>query len=221
MEFNASKPPCRFKDLFRVKDMKLAQKEDPMLEILVRCVEGDTVEFVHLPPYEKATVKAKKYSLNVDGILVYEKSRIVVHSTLRKDVVNYFHRLAMSGHQGTDRTYRVMSERFYWIRMREDIRAICVSCEECQRVKISSNSKVGKLEIFGLPTKPFQKIGVDFMGPLEATSRGYKYILTTSCLFSGFQVAEPLENVSTSSIVSTLDALKNKFRIGGLNFYRI
>lgn len=43
-------------------------------------------------------------------------------------------------------------------------------------------------------------IGVDLFGPLPETPRGYKYVVTATCLFSKWVEAEPVADKSSQSI---------------------
>lgn len=80
------------------------------------------------------------------------------------------------GHLGTKKTTSKVVERFKWPNMHLDITNWVKSCAICSRRK-------GPLGVRGLqvphevPETPFEKIGIDFIGPLPRTERGNAHIL--------------------------------------------
>lgn len=50
--------------------------------------------------------------------------------------------------------------------------------------------------------EPWDLIGVDLFGPVPETPRGYKYVLTATCLFSKWVEAEPIPDKSSDSVFS-------------------
>ena len=51
---------------------------------------------------------------------------------------------------------------------------------------------------------PFEKISWDIMGPLPATSRGYKYILVITDMFSKWVEAFPLRVTDSETLAKVL-----------------
>ena len=60
--------------------------------------------------------------------------------------------------------------------MGKDVREFCRTCESCQRAKGSTQKPAGKLHHLLIPTKPWESIGMDFVGPFPE-SKGYNYLL--------------------------------------------
>lgn len=89
-------------------------------------------------------------------------------------LLDMMHSHPTSGHLGTDATFQRLKDKYYWPQMYYDIKAYITTCDNCQR--------------FGRPTRteplhpipvgqPFERIGIDFVGPLPRTARGNKYIV--------------------------------------------
>ena len=52
----------------------------------------------------------------------------------------------------------------------------CSSCALCQTTKDSMQKPAGLLHSLPIPDRPWQSVGLDFMGPLPK-SKGYDYLL--------------------------------------------
>ena len=60
--------------------------------------------------------------------------------------------------------------------MGADIELFCSSCSLCQTTKDSTQKPAGLLHSLPIPDRPWQLVGLDFMGPLPK-SKGYDYLL--------------------------------------------
>ena len=60
--------------------------------------------------------------------------------------------------------------------MATDIEAFCKSCGKCQTNKTDTLKPQGFLHSLPIPDKPWQSVGMDFMGPLPQ-SLGNDYLL--------------------------------------------
>lgn len=91
----------------------------------------------------------------------------------RLDTVNKLH--CGYGHLGVDGTHNLMKHRAWWPGMLADIRKWVSSCDICQK---NRNDKVSHEELHPLPPcAPFKRWALDFVGRLEVTEKGNKWIL--------------------------------------------
>ena len=60
--------------------------------------------------------------------------------------------------------------------MATNIEAFCKSCRKCQTNKTDMQKPQGLLHSLPIPDKPWQSVGMDFMGPLPQ-SLGNDYLL--------------------------------------------
>ena len=65
---------------------------------------------------------------------------------------------------------------YWWPQMATDIEAFCRSCGKCQTNKTNTLKPEGFLHSLPIPDKPWQSVGMDFMGPLPQ-SLGNDYLL--------------------------------------------
>ena len=122
--------------------------------------------------------------------------RPVVPDSFRKDV---FHKLHSLSYPGIKSTVRLISQRFVWPNMKQDIRAWVRGCTVCQANKIHRHN-FNEFKPYALPTAHFQKINMDVVRPLPP-SNGYKYLLTAIDRFTRFLTAVPMRDCTAQFVV--------------------
>ena len=60
--------------------------------------------------------------------------------------------------------------------MAQDIETFCMSCGTCTASKDTNSKPRGLLHILPIPDRPWQSIGMDFLGPL-LKSNNFDYLL--------------------------------------------
>ena len=80
------------------------------------------------------------------------------------------------GHQGFNRTYQKIADKYYWQSLREDCMKFVSSCDSCQRSKASTQRGNGLLTALPIPNNRFETIGIDFAVMPMSTS-GFDAIL--------------------------------------------
>ena len=82
--------------------------------------------------------------------------------------------------------------------MFEDIRTYVQSCEECQRRgKPTRTEPLHPIKV----GQPFDRIGMDIVGPLPTTERGNKYIVVATDYLTKWPEARALTNAKAASVV--------------------
>jgi hypothetical protein len=84
------------------------------------------------------------------------------------------------GHFSNQRTAEYLWRWYWWPQLLWDVRHFCKICELCQRSKGSTKKPTGKLHPLPIPTKPWDSIGMDFVGPFPE-SKGYNYLWVILC----------------------------------------
>ncbi|GFT07078.1 transposon Ty3-I Gag-Pol polyprotein [Trichonephila clavipes] len=92
----------------------------------------------------------------------------------------------------------MVSERYVWTSMRQDVALWARTCLQCQRAKVSrhTRSEIGKFEI---PSSRFKHVHIDFVGPLPP-SEGFRYCLTCVDQFSKWPEAFPMVEISAEAV---------------------
>ena len=94
----------------------------------------------------------------------------------------------------------------------EDIKKITSACQTCAEIKPNFNKFKGTLIH---ATHPFQRLNVDFKGPLPSSSEN-KYLLTIVDEYSRFPFAYPCPNMNSSTVIKSFSHL---FSIFGMHSY--
>ena len=89
-------------------------------------------------------------------------------------IINHAHQTI--GHYGQWKTSNYIQRSYWWPQMATDIEAFCRSCGKCQTNKTDMLKPQGFLHSLPIPDKPWQSVGMDFMGPLPQ-SLGNDYLL--------------------------------------------
>ena len=69
-------------------------------------------------------------------------------------------------HLGTTKTLTYLRDHVWWKDMVEDVRKYCESCQTCKRSKPPNQKPYGLLNPLSIPSKPWESIGIDFVGPM-------------------------------------------------------
>jgi hypothetical protein len=106
-----------------------------------------------------------------------EQQRIVIPKVLREGITEFHHDDPASSHLGFAKTFMRIYSRFYWPAMRRYIAHYVRSCVLCQSRKSPSRKAVGPLQPIQPPQRPFENVGIDFLGPLPESENGNRHIL--------------------------------------------
>ena len=93
---------------------------------------------------------------------------------LIETIINHAHQTI--GHYGQWKTSNNIQQSYWWPQMATDIEAFFRSCGKCQTNKTDTLKPPGFLHSLPIPDKPWQSVGMDFMGPLPR-SLGNDYLL--------------------------------------------
>ena len=84
------------------------------------------------------------------------------------------------GHFGDQCTCEYVRRWYWWPTIVRDTRTFCQSCKKCQRAKTSNQKPVGKLHPLPIPARPWDSIGMDFIGPFPEVN-GMNYLWVVIC----------------------------------------
>ena len=85
-------------------------------------------------------------------------------------------KMPQAGHPGVDRTFRRISEQFYWKDMRRDVKKYVEACLECQTTKYSTQKPARLLQPLPIPSQVWEDVSMDFVTSLPQ-SRGFTTIM--------------------------------------------
>src|SRR6202789_2442989 len=118
------------------------------------------------------------------------------------------------GHYGDQRTTEYLRRWYWWPRIGRDVSEFCRTCESCQRAKGSMKKPTGKLHTLPIPTKPWDSVGMDFIGPFPE-SKGYNYLWVIICRMTSMMHLIPVHTRMKASELSWI-YLREIVRLHGL-----
>lgn len=105
------------------------------------------------------------------------------------------------GHYGDQRTCEYTRRWYWWPNMTKDAREFCRTCEQCQRAKGSNKKPSGKLHTLPVPIKPWDSIGMDFIGPFPEV-KGLNYLWVVICRMTSMVHMIPVNTKMTATELS-------------------
>jgi hypothetical protein len=108
--------------------------------------------------------------------------RICIPSDLQAMIVEAAH--VTGGHMAAQKTLVRVNRTCYFPGMKRIVAEFVLRCRPCQAKSNKANpQQMGTLASVQAGF-PFQRISIDFVGPLAASSKGNKYILTVKACFT-------------------------------------
>ena len=136
-----------------------------------------------------------------------ETINIVIPSSLLHKAINAVHYNIHCDHVHTLFKFRF---RYFHPFENKYVKDFVSKCHVCKLVK-GRLPKPIKLKQAPLPSRPFEIVSMDFVGPLITTDEGNKYILSIIDLFSRFCILEALPTKNSEDVIRTLRRVFNTF----------
>lgn len=125
----------------------------------------------------------------------------------REEIKNIFrenHESPLAGHAGFLRTYRRIKENYKWPNMKSDIKNLIKHCQSCQTNKHDNKTVRAPMEITTTSERPFQRLAIDVVGPLDLTENGNRFIITMQDDLTKYSYAIPVPNHEAKTIANEL-----------------
>ena len=210
------------------KDIRDAQKSCPAVgEYLAACERQRTNEWCDNEA--KTLWQARdRLMISPDGILRYRNYKgrstdhnplgkncqllVVLPQSLRRRLLKLVHDSPLGGHMGRDRTWDRIRTMVWWPGIQSDVAKYVAGCDLCQRVKHHRRGKapLTKTEI---PNRPFQRIQIDFVGPVQASvPEGFTYVLAMQDVLTRYvKLVATLDNSAETAVRVLIDEWITQF----------
>ncbi|KAI2645187.1 Retrovirus-related Pol polyprotein from transposon 17.6 [Labeo rohita] len=141
-----------------------------------------------------------------------EKELLVVPRNKTETVLELAHSHPMAGHLGAANTAQRIRDRFHWPGLDADVKAFCQACPTCQ---ITAPRTPPPSPLIPLPIieVPFERIGLDLVGPLPKSARGHEHILVIVDYATRYPEAVPLRKATAKAIAQELFLLASRVGI--------
>ena len=125
--------------------------------------------------------------------------RVLLPKALQTPYIASVHRSETSCHLGVDKMIAALRQRVIFAGMYEAVKTYVGSCDICLSVKHSRQQVHSPPSLYDQCSQPFERVHVDFAGPLNMTRSGNRYIAIASDACSGYIIAWPCRTLSAES----------------------
>ncbi len=197
-------------------DFPLEQSQDESLRNAfeqVRSIDGRPLQPARPPSYPYfAILKDRLYRVTQDAQSKQDTTQLLVPKSRREMLFQAAHCNPMAGHLGQATTLNRLMARFFWPGIHENVRRWCAACRECQLVNPPASPKA-PLRPLPLMQVPFERIGMDLIGPLERSARGHRFALVLVDYATRYPEAVALRNISAKSVAEALFSMISRVGI--------
>ena len=146
---------------------------------------------------------AKSHSFGLLG--EQDNWKLVVPKDCRRTLLHQYHDDPRAGHLGRYKVYWRLRERYIWPKMHIDVGRYVRSCQVCAQQKPEQRAPAGLMGNRAAPTRPWQTLSLDFVGPLPRSKRGNTSILVVSDYFSKYVLLFALRAATARSLSKLLE----------------
>ncbi|UYV76584.1 hypothetical protein LAZ67_14001277, partial [Cordylochernes scorpioides] len=129
---------------------------------------------------------------------------LVVPKKRRKEIMSEFHNHMLNGHLGVARTTYRLKNKYHWPSMLKDVSEFVKTCHLCQSRKGSNQSPSGLLQPIPPANYPFERIGIDFVGPLPSTKRRRKWIIVLTVYYTRYAETKAVSEATVKEVSTFL-----------------
>ncbi len=188
-------------------DFPLEQSRDETLKNAydrVRSIDGQLLQPDQPLSYPYfSLIKDRLYRVTQETQAKGNTTQLLVPKSRRKMLFQAAHCSPMAGHLGEAKTRERLMARFFWPGIHENVRRWCAACRECQLVNPPATPKA-PLRPLPLVEVPFERIGMDLIGPLERSPCGHRFALVLVDYATRYPEAVPLRTISAKSVADAL-----------------
>ncbi len=141
-----------------------------------------------------------------------EKRLLVVPRSKTEMDIQLGHAHPLAGHLGAANTTQRIRDRFHWPGLEAEVKSFCQACPICQK---TSPKPPPPTPLIPLPIieVPFERIGMDLVGPLPKSARGHEHILVIVDYATRYPEAIPLRKATAKNIAHELFMLCSRVGI--------
>ena len=185
------------------EDLSKAQRADDTLLPIIKALEDGKPLKQSVPPgLRKAFIEkgllCRHYQSSTSSSA---HTQLVIPTSMTATILQQLH--DNSGHLGIKKTTEGVKQRFYWPGYELDIKKWIQECQQCQQRNIPQPKPLAPLGTIKA-NYPFEKISWDIMGPLPVSSKGKKYILVVTDIFSKWVEAFALRSTDAETLATVL-----------------
>jgi hypothetical protein len=152
------------------------------------------------PPELKLQVTIAECSLDEKGRPRFrERLWVPDYEPLRTRIVQDTHDSVVTGHPGRDLLVSILSRRFYWPGLSQDVRRFIRNCDGCGSKKPWREKKWGLLKPLPIPERIWRDISIDFIVGLPSSNGCTNCMVITDRLGKGV-ILEALPDIEAETV---------------------
>ena len=129
---------------------------------------------------------------------------LCVPKAMISDLLMSYHDTPSAGHLGQKKTYKKITERYFWPKAKADITEYVKTCIDCQTRKGVCKPPAGLYQPIPIPENVFKEVSLDLVGPMIETPNGNRYLLTINCRLTKFAFAKALKDIKDVTVMHAL-----------------
>ena len=176
----------------KVTTIKTETRSDPVLSALLEIITAGWPEKRHKLSLPLRTYWGYRDELSVEDGIILKGGRIVIPTSMQKDILNKLH----TPHMGMEKTKLRAKSSVFWPSINNDIEQVTRQCETCN--SLAKSQRKEPLMPHEIPTRPWQNIGTDLM-----YFDNDNYIIVTD-YYNKFPFVRKIKGQCTSNAVITI-----------------
>jgi hypothetical protein len=149
-------------------------------------------------------IKLTNKTINNFTIIINARAIYITDTKEKIEIIKKYHDNPLTGgHSGIKRTLSKIKSKYDWKAMHKDIANYMKNCKKFIMNKKQRNT-IENLIITDTPTKAFDIVQVDTIGPLPRTENDNVYALTAQCELTNFVIIIPIPNKEAITIAKAL-----------------
>lgn len=136
-----------------------------------------------------------------------EERKLVVPLNYWQRVLFEYHDSIVAGHPGRDETYRAIARFYYWPAMSKQIKTYVKRCLVCASIKRGGACQANAPLRPRPPSRPWQVLSIDVMGPYPSTRTGNRFIIVLADVCTKWVEALAVPMVRPKVLVSFVEQI--------------
>ncbi|CAC5413343.1 unnamed protein product [Mytilus coruscus] len=191
-----------------------SQLSDDVTSIIIQWkideVKPTWADVSHMSPEVKFYWSRLNSLILVNGIL-YRKwesyngkhydLHIVLSANFKRFVLNQVHNTVTGGHLGVRKTLSKIKQRYFWYKMRQDVKFWCTKCDICASKKAPCKKPKAPMKQY-LVGAPWERMAIDILGPLPCSVNNNRYLMVVQDYFSKWTEAIPIPDTEAVTVAN-------------------
>lgn len=106
-------------------------------------------------------------------IVVWDCIYVPSDAAVKQELLKIHHDDPFGGHYGVDRTFDLLRRKYYWDKMKRDVRDHVKTRAVCQRIRTPRRKPYGQLASLPILKGPMESLSLDFITAVQARRRSF------------------------------------------------